>query len=190
MRMDMTLPGDQIATMIMDQGAGKLYLIDHKLRTAEVAEMSQFASEQLGAGGMLVNPEMAALDWDAFLKEVKGSAGMKTRELGARSVSGQSCRGLELSSTMGALTDAEEISAVPELPALIDPKSKWKGTMWLAEGLPVPVKFTSEMLGLSCIWQLLEVSNWSGSPAFLDVPPGYKVKPLDWQALGAPAKDE
>ncbi|MCC7478539.1 hypothetical protein IT575_08790 [bacterium] len=179
MRMDMTLPGEEIATMLIDSKAGRMYLIDHKLKKAEYANLKDFASQQLGAGGMLLNPEMAALDWGEFMKQLNETPQLKSRQLGSRTVNGLSCQGVELSSTMGALTDAEELAAVPSLPALIDPKTTWKGTVWMSDGVPVPVKFSSEMMGLSCIWQLLELSSWKGSDAFLTVPPGYKTSPLD-----------
>ncbi len=184
MRMDMTLPGDQIATMLVDQKAGRLYLIDHSKKTAEYADLKDFASSQLGDGGMLVNPEMAALDWDTFVAQLDSKPKLRSRELGSRTISGVSCRGIEVSGTMGDLTDAQELAAVPDLPALIDPATAWKGTYWIADGLPVPVKFSSEMMGLNCVWQLLEVSSWDGSSAFLAVPPGYKTTQLDMSMFG------
>jgi hypothetical protein len=171
MRMDMNAPTGTITTLF-DGQAG--YMLDTQKQVAW-----KMATPQSNAGEIpLFNLDQVATNWELVSGQLGRTAGLTTKKLGKKKLSGLGCTGVRFSGDIRKLLDADEVQEVPGMPSLSNLKGNWTGTFWVSEKLGLPVKMTSSFSGISIAWQLADIQNADIPETMLKLPPGYKVKKL------------
>jgi hypothetical protein len=164
----------QRETMLLDLKKRLMYLLDTAAKRATKLDLTQAGGGEGIAGLLGATPADLAADWDKLLAEIKQQPGGVVTDLGRTSVNGQECKHFAFD-----IDPTEQPPSTDSGNSLASILGGLGGEIWLADGLDLPVKLTTSVMGLDVVWQLAGVETWQVQLGFFDVPKGYKVVEMD-----------
>jgi len=180
LRMDLQVgQGIGILTEIVDQNSKEIILVNHATQSAWRMSYEAMLSQYRQMGLPVTSPEKLFFSWEDAQSMIEAIPGATVSKLGQQQLAGQPCHGLRFKADLAKMVKAQGISALPNQPAVTDLSGPWMGEIWIADKLGLPMKLTTQMIGMDYTWEITEVNDWKPIAALLAIPPGYHVEEVN-----------
>jgi hypothetical protein len=181
MRMEITFPmmgeGGEPFTgiLLIDLAKNLMYVVDSSTKEAAKVDLND-AAQAAGAPGLIgANPSELVGDWKKNIDSLK-ERGVAVKELGQVSLNGTSCQHYTFEVDA---TKLQEDPAASDDTSLAGMLGTFGGEVWMAESTGMPVKLTTNIMGMALSYELSDIKAWQEQAGFFEVPAGYNITTMD-----------
>ncbi|MBN2083097.1 DUF4412 domain-containing protein [bacterium] len=168
MRQEMNIPGMGEMVSIFDFQTKISYQILEDEKQAVKTDFSEI--QQTG----IPQPDQMVGDWANIEASLSSAEGVTVEELGTETVQGYSCKKVAISLTPPA-DDAAANGEDDEFSAMAAAFGQIDVTCWVSDELESVIKMEMNGAGMSMLWELSNVEDWTPDPAMLTVGDGYEI---------------
>jgi len=165
MRQEMTIPGMGEMVSIFDFNTKISYQILEDDKQVVKTDFSDV--EQTG----IPQPDQMVGDWANVQANLSGVEGVSVEELGMETVQGYDCKKVAITLAPPSEEDAED----DEYSAMAAAFGQMNVICWVSDELESVIKMNMDGAGLSMLWELSNIEDWTPDPAMLTVGDGYEI---------------